>query len=334
MKAYEIQQFGIENLALVERAKPQVEPNQVLVKIRAASLNYRDLLMVTGRYNPRLKLPLVPLSDGAGEVAAVGDKVSQWKAGDRVCTTFFQGWTAGKIEFSKIKTALGGDLDGVLREFAAFDESGLIKIPEDFSFAEAATLPCAALTTWNALFETGNLQAGETVLIQGTGGVSVFALQFAKAVGARAIVTSSSEEKLEKARRMGADETINYKQTPDWDKEVLRLTEKRGVDCVVEVGGAGTLSKSLNAVKIGGYVALIGVLAGNAEVNWTNILMKAIRLNGIFVGSREMFERMNKFISEHQIKPVIDGKFSFDAAQSALKFMESGSHFGKIIIEY
>ena len=334
MRVWEIQQFGIENLALTKRDEPQPKANEVKVKIRAASLNYRDLMMVRGHYNPKLKMPLVPLSDGAGEVVAVGENVTQWKVGDRVCPTFFQNWTDGAIEFSKVKTALGGDLDGVLREYGTFDENGLIGIPAHLSFEEAATLACAAVTTFNALCISGNLQAGETVLVQGTGGVSIFALQFAKAMDAKVIATSSSDEKLEKVKSFGADEIINYKQTSDWDKEVLRLTEKRGVDHIVEVGGAGTLGKSLNAVRVGGHVALIGVLAGNAEVNWTSILMKAVRLHGIFVGSREMFAAMFKFISEHKIKPMIDQTFAFDEARESLKHLESGSHFGKIVLKF
>lgn len=335
MKAFEIQQFGIENLALVERDEPQPKNNQVVVKFHAASLNYRDLMMVKGAYNPRAKLPAVPFSDGAGEVVAIGKNVTARKIGDRVCPIFTQGWIEGAPDAAKNKTALGGgDSDGVLREYGAFDEGSLVGIPEMLSYEEAATLPCAAVTAWNALAVSGNLQAGETVLTQGTGGVSIFAAQFARAFGARVIATSSSDAKLAKVKELGASETINYKQTPDWDKEALRFTEKKGVDHVVEVGGAGTLAKSMNAVKVGGHIAVIGVLTGAGEVNPIPILMKSIRLQGIFVGSRAMFEQMNRAIVTNNIKPVIDRTFAFAETPAALKYMESGAHFGKIVVKF
>jgi NADPH:quinone reductase-like Zn-dependent oxidoreductase len=333
MKAYEIQQFGIENLALVERAEPQPAEHEVLVKFHAASLNYRDLMMVEGRYNPRLKMPLVPFSDGAGEVVAVGGGVTKWKVGDRVTPSFMQGWIDGPISFEKARTALGGDRDGVLREFGAFDESGLVRIPDHFSYEEAATLPCAAVTAYHALFESGGLHPSETVLLQGTGGVSIFALQLASVYGSRTIITSSSDEKLERARELGADEAVNYREREDWDKAALELTEKRGVDHVVEVGGAGTLQKSLSAVKMGGHVALIGALSGAGEINPVSIFMKLVRLQGIFVGSRQMFEQMNLLLCQHyHIKPVIDRTFEFGEVKDALKHMQAGAHFGKIVV--
>jgi NADPH:quinone reductase-like Zn-dependent oxidoreductase len=333
MKAFEIRQFGIENLTLVERDIPKPKDNEVLVKFHAVSLNYRDLLMVTGKYNPNLKTPIIPCSDGAGEVIEVGKNVKRWKIGDRVMPTFMQGWIDGEIEYKKARTALGGDLDGCLCEFGTFHEEGLVKIPESLSYVEAATLPCAALTAYNALFISGRLKPGEIVLTQGTGGVSIFALQFAKAAGAKVFILSSSDEKLQRAKKLGADELINYKEVFDWDQTVLRLTEKRGVDHVIELGGAGTLQRSLKAVKMGGHVAVIGVLAGNGEFDPLLIIMKAIRLQGIFVGSREMFEQMNKFIEKQQIRPVIDRVFEFENTLEAFKFMESGSHFGKIVIK-
>lgn len=337
MKAYEIQQFGVENLALVERETPKPAANEVLVKFHAASLNYRDLMMVQGAYNPKLKMPLVPFSDGAGEVAQIGEAVTKWKVGDRVCPIFMQGWIDGEIEFKKARTALGGDLDGCLREFGAFDENGLVKIPDHLSYEEAATLPCAGLTAYHALFVSGFLKAGETVLLQGTGGVSIFALQFASVYGSRTIITSSSDEKLERAKSVGADDLINYNETPDWDKAVLDLTEKRGVDHVVEVGGAGTIQKSLKAVKMGGHIALIGALSGGGggEISPVSVFMKSARLHGIFVGSRQMFEHMNQMLSLHNhLKPVIDKFFEFNEARDALKYMESGSHFGKIVVRF
>lgn len=332
MKVFEINEFGIENLILAEQAKPEPKLSEVLVKFHAVSLNYRDLMMVKGFYNPKLKTPRVPLSDGAGEVVAVGEAVTKWTVGDRVMPIFMQGWLDGAIDFSKARTALGGDMDGCLREFGAFDENGLAAIPDHLSYEEAATLPCAAVTAYNALFCSGGLKPDDTVLLQGTGGVSIFALQFASVLGCRTIITSSSDEKLEHAKKLGANETINYKLTPDWDSKVLELTEKRGVDHVVEVGGAGTLQKSVNAVKMGGHIAVIGVLAGKGEFNPTVVLMKAVKMQGIFVGSRQMFEDMNRLISQHNLQPVIDKVFEFDEARDALKYMESAKHFGKIVV--
>ena len=334
MRAYEIQEFGIDNLALVERERPEPKENEVLVKFHAASLNYRDLMMVKGWYNPKLKTPLVPLSDGAGEVVGVGEKVTRWKVGDRVMPIFMQGWIDGEVDVKKARTALGGDLDGCLREYGAFDENGLVKIPGHLSYEEASTLPCAALTAWNALMVSGNLQRGETVLLLGTGGVSVFGLQFAKNSGAETIITSSSDEKLGQADILGANHLINYKENELWDEAVHVFTAKKGVDHVIEVGGAGTLQKSLNAVRMGGHIAVIGVLSGKGDFNPVSILMKAVKMQGIFVGSRAMFEQMNDFLREHYIKPVVCRIFEFEEAREALKYMESGSHFGKIVIKF
>ncbi len=335
MKVYEVKEFGIENFALVNREEPQPGANEVLVKFHAASLNYRDLMFANGVYNPKAKLPAVPFSDGAGEVTAAGSNVTRWKIGDRVCPIFTQGWIEGEPSLQKNRATLGaGALDGVLREYGAFDENGLVRIPEHLSFEEAATLPCAAVTAWDALVDSGRLKAGQTVLTLGTGGVSIFALQFAKMHGARVIITSSSDEKLERAKGLGADETINYKSAKDWDKEVLSRTNKIGVDHVIEVGGAGTLSKSLNSARVGGHVALIGVLASGNDFNPLSVLMKGVRLHGIFVGSRQMFEDMNSAIEATKLKPVIDKTFAFGEVREALKYMESGSHFGKIVVRF
>jgi len=335
MKVYEVGQFGIEQLVLAERAEPRPGANEVVVKFRAASLNYRDLMFVKGMYNPKARLPAVPFSDGSGEVVAVGTDAKKWKVGARVCPIFTQAWLDGPFTIEKRRTTLGaGDLDGVLRQYGAFREEGLIEIPRSLSFEEAATLPCAAVTAWHALIVSGKLKAGDTVLTLGTGGVSIFALQFAKLHGSRVIVTSSNDTKLEKAKELGADEIINYKKTPEWDKEVLRMTNGVGVDHVVEVGGAGTLSKSLNSVRIGGHVAMIGVLAGAGEFDPRIFLMKAIRMQGLLVGSRRMFEEMNNAIEGNRLKPVIDKTFSFQASPEALRYMESGAHFGKIVVTF
>jgi NADPH:quinone reductase-like Zn-dependent oxidoreductase len=333
MKTYEIQQFGIEELALTERETPTPNANEVLVRFHANSLNYRDLMMVNGWYNPKLKMPLVPFSDGSGEVVGVGESVTKFKIGDRVCPIFMPNWIDGEVDFKKAKGALGGDSDGCLLEFGSFSENSLVHIPQHLSYQEAATLPCAAVTAWNALVVSGKVQKDDIVLLQGTGGVSIFALQFAKIFGAKTIITSSSDEKLERAKQLGADFTINYKEREDWDKAVLEITEKRGVDHVVEVGGAGTLQRSLNAVKFGGHIAVIGVLSGKGEFNPVSILMKAIKLQGIFVGSREMFEAMNKCISDNNLKPIVDKVFEFEKVKDALKTMKNGSHFGKIVVK-
>ncbi|MEZ5305679.1 MAG: NAD(P)-dependent alcohol dehydrogenase [Pyrinomonadaceae bacterium] len=332
MRAYEIAEFGIDNLRETERKLPDLQANEVLVKFHAASLNYRDLLMVKGEYNPNLKLPMIPFSDGAGEIIDVGADVEKWEPGDRVMPTFMQGWLDGDIDFKKARTALGGDLDGVLCEYAAIPQYGLVKIPDHLSYEEAATLPCAGVTAWNAVNFSGAVQSGDTVLLMGTGGVSVFGLQFAKNLGAETIVTSSSDEKLEMASTLGASHTINYKTNPDWEKEVVEITGKRGVDHVLEIGGAGTLRKSISSVRMGGHIAVIGILSGKGEFDPLTILMKAVKLHGIFVGSRFMFENMCERIQDEYLKPVVDSVFEFEDVKEALRYMESGKHFGKIVL--
>ena len=333
MKAVQIERFGIDELAFNEIDRPTPIAGEVLVRMRASSLNYRDLMMVEGTYNSRLKLPLVPFSDGAGEVVEVGEGVSRWKVGDRVCPIFMQGWVDGELDYSKSKSTLGGDLDGCLREYAAFNEAGLVRIPDHLSFEEAACLPCAGVTAWNALMVSGGLQKGDTVLCQGTGGVSLFALQFAKAVGAEVTITSSSNDKLERAKGLGAHHVINYREREDWDTVALELTNKRGVDHVVEIGGPGTLQRSMRAVKTGGHIAVIGVVAGKGEFTNVPIFMKALKLIGVFVGSRVMFEDMNRFVTDKSIRPVVDSTFEFDQVRDALELMKSGGHFGKIIVK-
>lgn len=334
MKAYAIQNsFGIDSLQPIERPEPKPGPGQVLVHMKAFSLNYRDLMMVKGQYNPKLRLPFVPFSDGAGAVAAVGDGVTRFKVGDRVAGCFMQRWLEGDVTEAKARSALGGAIEGVLAEQVVFHEDGLVRVPEHLNDEEAATLPCAAVTAWHALVVQGQVKAGDAVLIQGTGGVSLFALQFARLHGARVIATSSSDDKLARVRQMGASDGINYKTTPDWEEKVRELTGNVGVDHVVEVGGAGTLGKSLRAVRMDGRIALIGVLSGGGgTVNPLPILMKNVRVQGIFVGSRVMFEAMNRAIALHHLKPVIDRVFPFAEVRDALRHMESGAHFGKICV--
>ncbi len=335
MKRYEIQEsFGMENLVAVNHPDPGPPgPGRIVLKIRAAALNFRDLLMVRGHYNPRQPLPLVPCSDGVGEVIAVGDGVERVRPGDRVATAFSQTWISGPPTAEKLRGTLGGPIDGVLAEMMEIDAEGVVPVPEGLDDIEAATLPCAALTAWSALVEWGRVMAGDTVLIQGTGGVSVFALQFARMIGARVIATSSSDEKLERVREMGAWATINYVDNPQWGKTVRKLTGGRGVDHVVEVGGSGTLEQSLKAVSVGGTVSVIGVLSGiSSEFNIIPVLMQHVRLQGILVGSREAFERMNRAIEVSRLKPVIDRVFGFDEVAEAFALMASGRHFGKICI--
>ncbi len=333
MKVYEIRAFGLDGLKLTERPQPQPGPFEVLLKVRACSLNYRDLMMLKGSYNPKMQMPRVPLSDAAGEVAAVGPGVSLVKVGDRVAGIFMQKWVCGELTDAAARSALAGSIDGVLAESVVLHEDGVVTVPEHLSDEEAATLPCAAVTAWHGLVTEGQVKAGDSVLAQGTGGVSLFALQFARLSGARIIITSSSDDKLRRAREMGAAETINYKATPEWGDRVRELTGGRGVDHVVEVGGAGTLGQSLKAVRLGGRISLIGVLSGaTGQVNPLPVLMKGVRVQGIFVGSREMFEAMNRAIALHKLRPVVDRVFPFAEAVEAYRYLESAAHFGKIVI--
>ena len=308
-------------------------PGQALVAIKAVSLNYRDLAVVTGRYGRRVSQPTVIASDGAGEVVALGDGVTGLKTGDRVAGSFFQSWISGPYKRELGSSALGGAIDGVLTEFRVFESAGLVRIPEHLSYQEAATLPCAGLTAWNGLVTTGHVQAGDAVLLQGTGGVSIFGLQFAKLHGARVIITSSSDEKLERARALGADETINYRKTPEWDKEVQRLTGGQGADIVLEVGGAETFARSMNSVRASGQIMVIGVLSGVAGTIPVGMIgLQTLSVRGIYVGSVAMFEDMNRAIAQNQLRPVIDRVFGLDLTREALKYMESAQHFGKIVI--
>lgn len=334
MKAVVIQNaFGLENVAVVDRPEPTPGAGQVLVRVRAVSFNYRDLLIAKGQYNPKLAFPRILGCDAAGEVTAVGAGVTKWKSGDRVANTFMPNWREGHINDTVAKPTYANDIDGVFAELVAVDENGLVRIPDHLSYEEAATLPCAAVTAWNAL-TAANTGPGTTVLLQGTGGVSIFALQFAKALGAKAFITSGNDDKLARVTSLGADASTNYKTNPDWEKWARQQNGGAGVDVVVEVGGAGTLERSLRAVKTGGHVALIGVLTGaGGTVNPMLVLMKAIRLQGVFVGSRAMFEAMNKLIVEKQLRPVIDRVFPLSEAIAALKHMESGSHFGKVVMK-
>jgi NADPH:quinone reductase-like Zn-dependent oxidoreductase len=317
---------GIDGLKRAERPDPTPGPHEVLVRMRAASLNYRDLAVASGKYfaGP-VERNTIPLSDGAGQVEAVGSEVRDFAVGDRVVATFTQGRPPG---------ALGHPLDGVLTELAVFDETGLLPIPEHLSFEEAATLPCAGVTAWNALTEGKRVRPGDTVLTLGTGGVSLFAVQLAKAAGARVIVTSSSDAKLDRAKALGADDLINYKTRTDWDKAVLELTGGQGADHVIELGGAGTLPQSYQAVARQGEISLIGVLTPPAgHLSPHPLMFKGATLRGIFVGGRELFEGLNKAVAVNGIKPVIDSVFDFDASLEAFRYLESAQHVGKVVIK-
>lgn len=337
MRALEIRGgFGLDQLSVAERPAPMPGPGQVRVGVRAVSLNYRDLMMVEGRYNPRQRLPLVPCSDAAGVVEAVGPGVTRVREGDRVCSLFAQRWLGGEPTRERLRSTLGGPVDGVLAEQVVLSEEGVVATPSHLSDEEAATLPCAAVTAWSALVSEGRLQAGQTVLVQGTGGVSLFALQLAHLLGARAIVTSSQDAKLERCHKLGmaAGDGINYRTEPHWGELAKERTGGVGVDQVIEVGGGGTFAQSLVAVRIGGTIHVIGVLSGGAaaDIPLTQILMQKIRVQGILVGSRDDFEAMNHAIALHGMRPVIDRTFPFDEARAAFEHLKSGGHFGKVVI--
>ena len=326
---------GIDSLSLVERPDPTPGPRQVLVRVRATSLNYRDLLTIEAQSARAAPKPdLIPLSDGAGEVVAVGPGVSRVKAGDRVAGCFMQKWFGGPISERPMASAMGGAIDGMLTELAVLEEDGVVKLPRHLSFEEGATLPCAAVTAWHALVEIGGLKAGDIVLTQGSGGVSIFALQLARMAGARVIATSSSPAKAARLKQMGAEAVIDYRATPDWDQEAMKLTNGRGADIVVEVGGAGTLPRSFLAARIGGTIVVIGLLSGMATLDPMPILRRNLKVQGLYVGSTQMFEALNRAIEAGGLKPVIDKVFPFADAKEAYRHLKSQQHFGKIVIAH
>ncbi|MEO6816803.1 MAG: NAD(P)-dependent alcohol dehydrogenase [Edaphobacter sp.] len=333
MKSWLLEKHGLENLRMVEMPDPEPGPKQIVVRNRAASLNYRDWDIVSGHYSGHFTLPLVLGSDAAGDVVKVGAEVSRFKIGDRVTTLYRQNWVDGQPDAPAMASALGGPLPGVLSEYILLEEDGAIATPPYLSDAEASTLPIAALTAWFALVENGQLKSEETVLVQGTGGVSIFGLQIAKALGARVIATSSSDAKLERAKSLGADNVVNYIATPDWDKAALDLTHGNGVDHVIEIAGGESLQRSVNAIRIGGHIAIIGYLDDTAaSLNVTSLLWKRANIRGVTVGPLRAFERMMKFFATHEIHPVIDATYSFAETPKALAHLKQGA-FGKIVIQ-
>jgi NADPH:quinone reductase-like Zn-dependent oxidoreductase len=335
MRAYQILPGdGIDGLRCVDVAERALGNGEVRVRVHAVSLNYRDLMVASGNYLASVDDPIVPCSDGAGEVIETGHGVRRVQVGDRVAGSFFPRWIDGRTGPDKVRDGLGGNVDGMLAETVVLHEDALARVPAAMSYVDAATLPCAGVTAWNAIFESSNgVRPGDTVLLLGTGGVSVLGLQLARAAGLNTIITSSSDAKLQRARELGAHHTINYRSTPEWQEEVLRLTDGVGAHVVLEVGGKGTVNRSVASCAMGGSVAIIGGVSGfGGEVNPATLLSTAKRLVGIYVGSRTMLESVIRFASVSGIEPVVDRVFGFEQAVEAYRHMESGSHFGKVVI--
>jgi NADPH:quinone reductase-like Zn-dependent oxidoreductase len=333
MKAYEIHPGeGFAGLTIVDRAAPALGAHDVRVRVHAVSLNYRDLVGVKNA--GRLPRPIIPASDGAGEVVAIGADVRRVAVGQRVAATFFPNWIEGEPTADTFAGALGGDVDGMLAEEVVLPERAWVPIPSHLSYEEAATLPCAGVTAYAALFVAASLRPGDSVLVQGSGGVSVFSLQLARAAGARVIATSSSADKRARLDKMGAEATIDYKATPKWGDAARAATGGRGVDVVVEVGGAGTLDQSIAAVRYAGTISLLGVLAGTSgQVNTYGIFRKSIKVHGVYVGSRKTFEDLLRALTVSGIRPVIDATFPFVDARAAFEHLASGKHFGKVVVK-
>jgi NADPH:quinone reductase-like Zn-dependent oxidoreductase len=334
MSAYTIRAgVGIEGLTLTNIPPRALAPHEVRVRVHAVSLNYRDIMVAKGTYPVTSDGPVVPTSDGAGEIIEVGTAVTRFKTGDRVITTFFPGWVDGEPTAAKTSSPFGAGADGLLAKEVALNEEALVAIPADLSYSEAATLSCAGLTAWTTFFWEAKLKPGDSVLLLGTGGVSIAALQIAKAAGLYSIITSSSDEKLARAKALGANATINYRTTPDWQAEVLKLTDGRGVDLVLEVGGTDTLAQSVNSTRMGGSVAIIGGVSGfGGELQPFSLIGGKRKLLGIYVGPRKALEELVDFVALNNIKPIVDREFPFSQAREAYAFLEAGQHFGKVVI--
>lgn len=333
MRRYQFSRFGLDQLRCLEVDEPQPSAGELRLQVKALSLNYRDLAVIEGSYNPRLPLPATPLSDAAGVVEAVGSGVTRVAAGDRVMTHFIAGWLDGEYRGEYRKTTLGAPGPGLAADKVVLPAEAVLPIPKSYDFGQAATLPIAALTAWSALVTEGSFSRDRALLTLGTGGVSIFALQLAKAMNGRVLITSSRDDKLERARALGADHTINYQRHPSWERIVVELTDGQGVDVVLETGGIGTLNHSLKAVRPGGTIALIGSLTGvEGPVNIARIFMNRVRVAGILVDSRASFADMVHFLESHHIEPVVDRTFAFGELPQALRHMKSGVHFGKIVV--
>lgn len=334
MRLYQLGKLGnLDGLKLVEAEVPRPGASQVVVRIRACALNHRDLNIISGNYTSvALKPAAIPLSDGAGEVTAVGQGVTRWKTGDRVAPIFVQRWLGGELLPEYMPSALGGPSDGVLAEQIVLNEEGLVRIPSHMTFEQAATLPCAAVTAWNAALVKGALQPGQTLVTLGTGGVSLFAAQFALMTGARVIATTGSDEKAARLHELGITDVINYRTAPEWDARVRELTGGRGADLVVEVGGPGSVARSIAAIRYCGHISVVGNLAGKAMIDPGALFAKRASMCGIQVGSRDMFEAMNRAIELGKLKPVIDRVFDFNDTRAAYEYLATGKHFGKVVI--
>ena len=334
MKTYRLRQFsGAAGLALCEEPQPSPERNEVIVRVRASSLNFRDLLIANGKFGPAVRPGVVPVSDGAGDIVEVGSAVRRVAVDDRVCSTFIDGWISG--ERVDLGFGRGGDSDGMLSEYVRIHEDSVVRLPDHLSYEEGATLPCAAVTAWNALCVYGRLIPGQIVLVQGSGAVSVFALQFARLFGARVLATTSSDVKAARLRKLGAEAVVNYRTHPDWDQEIMRLTGGVGVDVVVEVGGAATMAKSILCVRRGGRISVTGLLTGIADQGFAPAFFgRFVQFHHIHVGSRDSFEEMNRAMSFHDVHPIITARFGFLQAGEAYASLSAPGHFGKVIIRH
>jgi NADPH:quinone reductase-like Zn-dependent oxidoreductase len=337
MRVFQIEgEWGMDHLRMSTRAEPKAGPGQVVVQMKASSLNYRDLVVPNRGYGSHTgTLPLIPVSDGAGVVAEVGPGVRRVAVGDRVCPTYFQRWVSGEPDLERLTQSLGGPIDGTMTEYMCLSEEGVSKVPAHLSDVEAATLPCAALTAWSALVTCSNTRPGDRVLVQGCGGVALFAVAFAKILGAHVTVISSSDERIERVRQMGADAAINYRSTPEWAKATRDITGGRGYDLILELGGEKTLPQSLRCIRPGGTVAMIGILSGSAMATSLGLIItRQVRLQGVTVGHRDGFEAMLRAIEQHRLKPVVDRVFAFEELKEAMAYLQSGAQFGKVCLAH